>query len=158
MDDAIIAYIRKKYNLLIGERTAEQIKIKIGSACEDGEEQILEVRGRNLMDGLPKNVEISSMEVREALADTVQSIVDTIRSTLEKTPPELASDIVERGIMLTGGGALLKGLDQLISKETGIPVQVAEDPLDCVVQGTLKQLEMGIPMDFFERRRKYSNQ
>ncbi len=158
MDDAIIAYIRKKYNLLIGERTAEQIKIKIGSACEDSEEQILEVRGRNLMDGLPKNVEISSMEVREALADTVQSIVDTIRSTLEKTPPELASDIVERGIMLTGGGALLKGLDQLISKETGIPVQVAEDPLDCVVQGTLKQLEMGIPMDFFERRRKYSNQ
>jgi rod shape-determining protein MreB len=158
MDDAIIAYIRKKYNLLIGERTAEQIKMKIGSACEGNEEQIMEVRGRNLMDGLPKNVEISSVEVREALADTVSSIVDTIRSTLEKTPPELASDIVERGIMLTGGGALLSGLDRLISQETGIPVQVAENPLDCVVQGTLKRLEMGISMDFFERRRKYSNQ
>jgi rod shape-determining protein MreB len=158
MDDAIIAYIRKKYNLLIGERTAEQIKMKIGSACEGNEEQIMEVRGRNLMDGLPKNVEISSVEVREALADTVSSIVDTIRSTLEKTPPELASDIVERGIMLTGGGALLSGLDRLISQETGIPVQVAENPLDCVVQGTLKRLERGISMDFFERRRKYSNQ
>jgi rod shape-determining protein MreB len=158
MDDAIIAYIRKKYNLLIGERTAEQIKMKIGSACEGNEEQIMEVRGRNLMDGLPKNVEISSVEVREALADTVSSIVDTIRSTLEKTPPELASDIVERGIMLTGGGGLLSGLDRLISQETGIPVQVAENPLDCVVQGTLKRLEMGISMDFFERRRKYSNQ
>ncbi len=158
MDDAIITYVRKKYNLLIGERTAEQIKIKIGSACESDQEEILEVRGRNLMDGLPKNIEISSVEVREALADTVRSIVDTIRSTLEKTPPELASDIVDRGIVLTGGGALLRGLDRLITQETGIPVRVAENALDCVAQGTLKRLEMDIDMDFFERRRKYSNQ
>ena len=158
MDDAIITYIRKKYNVLIGERTAEQIKIAIGSAVTVGEEESMEVRGRNLMDGLPKNVVITSGEIVEALSDTVAGIVDTIRSTLEKTPPELASDIVDRGIMLTGGGALLKGLDLLISKETGIPVFVAENPLDCVVQGTLKRLEMGIPMDFFERRRKYANQ
>lgn len=157
MDDAIITYVRKKYNLLIGERTAEQIKIKIGSACP-GEDAVLEVRGRNLLDGLPKNAQISSNEIREALQDTVASIVDAIRSTLEKTPPELASDIVDQGIMLTGGGALLQGLDQLIAKETGIPVRVADEPLDCVVQGTLKRLEMGIAMDFFERRRKYANQ
>lgn len=158
MDDAIITFVRKKYNLLIGERTAEQIKIEIGSACETGEEKVLEVRGRNLLDGLPKNVEISSVQVRQALSDTVASIVDTIRSTLEKTPPELASDIVDRGIVLTGGGALLRGLDLLISKETGIPVRVADNALDCVVEGTLKRLDMGIAMDYFERRRKYSNQ
>ncbi len=158
MDDAIISYVRKKYNVLIGERTAEQIKMAIGSAMCVGEEESLEVRGRNLMDGLPKNVVVTSTEIQEALADTVAGIVDTVRSTLEKTPPELASDIVDRGITLTGGGALLKGLDLLISKETGIPVFVAENPLDCVVQGTLKRLEMGIPMDFFERRRKYANQ
>lgn len=158
MDDAIITYVRKKHNLLIGERTAEQIKIKIGSACETGEDQILEVRGRNLMDGLPKNIELSSVEVRKALSDTVASIIDTIRGTLEKTPPELASDIVDHGIMLTGGGALLRGLDRLIAEETGIPVRVADSPLDCVVEGTLKHLEMGVPMDFFERRRKYANQ
>ena len=158
MDDAIITYIRKKYNLLIGERTAEQIKMTIGSACETEEEQILEVRGRNLMDGLPKNIDISSQEIREALSDVVASIVDTVRSTLEKTPPELASDIVDRGIVLTGGGALLRGLDRLISAETDIPVRVADNALDCVVQGTLKRLEMDIDMDFFERRRKYSNQ
>ena len=158
MDDAIITYVRKKYNLLIGERTAEQIKMTIGSACETEEEQILEVRGRNLMDGLPKNIDISSAEVREALSDVVASIVDTVRSTLEKTPPELASDIVDRGIVLTGGGAMLRGLDRLIARETDIPVRVAENPLDCVVQGTLKRLEMDIDMDFFERRRKYANQ
>ncbi len=158
MDDAIITFVRKKFNLLIGERTAEQIKIEIGSACETGEEKVLEVRGRNLLDGLPKNVEISSVQVRQALSDTVASIVDTIRSTLEKTPPELASDIVDRGIVLTGGGALLRGLDLLISKETGIPVRVADNALDCVVEGTLKRLDMGIAMDYFERRRKYSNQ
>ncbi len=158
MDDAIISYVRKKYNLLIGERTAEQIKIKIGTAVETEQEGVLEVRGRNLMDGLPKNIHISSREVREALYDTLAGIVDTIRATLEKTPPELAADIVENGIVLTGGGALLNGLDRLISAETGIAVRVAENPLDCVVQGTLKRLEMGIAMDFFERRRKYANQ
>ena len=158
MDDAIIAYIRKKYNLLIGERTAEQIKIQIGSAVETEEEKVLEVRGRNLMDGLPKHIHISSREVREALYDTLAGIVDTIRATLEKTPPELAADIVENGIVLTGGGALLSGLDRLISAETGIVVRVAENPIDCVVQGTLKRLEMDVDMDFFERRRKYANQ
>ena len=158
MDDAIITYIRKKYNVLIGERTAEQIKINIGSAKCVGEEEAMEVRGRNLMDGLPKNIMVTSAEIEEALSDTVAGIVDAVRSTLEKTPPELVSDIVDRGIMLTGGGALLKGLDLLISSEIGIPVFVAENPLDCVVQGTLKRLEMGIPMDFFERRRKYANQ
>ncbi len=158
MDDAIISYIRKRYNLLIGERTAEQIKIKIGSAIADDQEQVMEVRGRNLMDGLPKNIEITSNEVREALADTLFGIVDTIRATLEKTPPELAADIVENGMVLTGGGALLSGLEHLISAETGIPVRVADNPIDCVVQGTLKRLEMGIAMDFFERRRKYTNQ
>ncbi len=158
LDDAIITHIRKKYNVLIGERTAEQIKMKIGCAVCVGEEETMEVRGRNLMDGLPKNVEVTSTEIQAAMADTLAGIVDTVRSTLEKTPPELASDIVDRGIVLTGGGALLKGLDLLISNETGIPVFVAENPLDCVVQGTLKRLEMGIPMDFFERRRKYANQ
>ncbi len=158
MDDAIISYVRKKYNLLIGERTAEQIKMKIGTAIETDEEKVLEVRGRNLMDGLPKNIHINSREVREALYDTLAGIVDTIRATLEKTPPELAADIVENGIVLTGGGALLNGLDRLISAETGIQVRVADNPLDCVVQGTLKRLEMGIGMDFFERRRKYANQ
>ncbi len=157
MDDAIISYVRKKYNLLIGERTAEQLKMKIGSADELDEDPVLEVRGRNLMDGLPKNVQIASHEIREALADTVGAIVDAIRSTLEKTPPELASDIVDQGIMLTGGGALLQGFDRLIARETGIPVRVADQPLDCVVEGTLKRLEMGVPMDFFERRRKYAN-
>ncbi len=156
MDDAIMSYVRKKYNLLIGERTAEQIKMKIGSACEWNEEPVLEVRGRNLMDGLPKNITIAGGEVREALFDVVSTIVDTVRSTLEKTPPELASDIVDAGIVLTGGGALLHGMDTLIQRETGIPVRVAENPLDCVVQGTLKRLETGVSMDFFERRRKYS--
>ena len=158
LDDAIISYVRRKYNVLIGERTAEQIKMTVGTALCAGEEEAMEVRGRNLMDGLPKNIMITSTEAQEALADTLAGIVDTIRSTLEKTPPELVSDIVDRGIVLTGGGALLKGMDLLISKETGIPVFVAENPLDCVVQGTLKRLEMGIPMNFFERRRKYGNQ
>ncbi|MCR5484181.1 MAG: rod shape-determining protein [Clostridiales bacterium] len=135
-DEAIIAYIKKKYNLLIGERTAEDIKIKIGSAYPYDGEGAMDIKGRNLMDGLPKHIEISSEEVREALSDPVNQILDAVRSTLEKTPPELASDIIDRGIMLTGGGALLRGLDRLIADETRIHVLVAEKPLDCVVDGT----------------------
>ncbi len=140
-DEAIIAYIRKKHNLLIGERTAEDIKIKIGSAYPYDGEGAMDVKGRNLLDGLPKNIEITSEEVREALSDPVNQILDTIHSTLEKTPPELSADIIDRGIMLTGGGALLRGLDKLISIETKIPVHIAENPLDCVVDGTGMCLE-----------------
>lgn len=135
-DEAIIAYIKKKYNLLIGERTAEDIKITIGSAYPYDGEGAMNIKGRNLMDGLPKNVEISSEEIREALADPVNQILDAVRATLEKTPPELAADIIDCGIMLTGGGALLRGLDKLIAGETKIPVLIAERPLDCVVEGT----------------------
>ncbi len=135
-DEAIISYIKKKYNLLIGERTAEDIKIKIGSAYPYEGEGTINIKGRNLMDGLPKNVDITSEEIREALADPVSQIVDSVKSTLEKTPPELAADIIDHGIMLTGGGALLRGLDKLIAAETKIPVLIATNPLDCVADGT----------------------
>ena len=135
-DEAIISYIKKKYNLLIGERTAEDIKIKIGSAFPYEGEGTINIKGRNLMDGLPKNVDVTSEEIREALADPVSQIVDAVKSTLEKTPPELAADIIDHGIMLTGGGALLRGLDKLISAETKIPVNIAVNPLDCVADGT----------------------
>lgn len=141
LDEAIINYIRRKHNLLIGERTAEQIKIEIGSAKPYENETSIEIKGRNQVDGLPKNVIISSEEVREAMADPISQIIDTIRVTLEKTPPELSSDIIERGITMTGGGALLRGLAELIAEETGIPVTVAANPLDCVVLGTAKHLE-----------------
>ena len=156
MDEAIITYIRKRHNVLIGERTAEQIKINIGSATIFEGEEPMEVRGRNLVDGLPKNVIITPGEVRDALADTVSNILDAVRTTLEKTPPELAGDVVNRGIVLTGGGALLRGLDRVISDVTGISVEIAENPLDCVVEGTLKRIEMGIDESFFDRRRKYN--
>lgn len=135
-DEAIISYIKKKYNLLIGERTAEDIKIKIGSAFPYEGEGTINIKGRNLMDGLPKNVDVTSEEIREALADPVSQIVDAVKSTLEKTPPELAADIIDHGIMLTGGGALLRGLDKLLSSETKIPVNIATNPLDCVADGT----------------------
>ncbi|MBR3818435.1 MAG: rod shape-determining protein [Clostridia bacterium] len=135
-DEAIISYIKKKYNLLIGERTAEDIKIKIGSAYPYEGEGTINIKGRNLMDGLPKNVDITSEEIREAMSDTVSQIVDAVKSTLEKTPPELAADIIDHGIMLTGGGALLRGLDTLIASETKIPVLIAQNPLDCVADGT----------------------
>lgn len=134
-DEAIISYVKKKYNLLIGDRTAEDIKIKIGSAYPYEGEGVLNVKGRNLLDGLPKNVDITADEIREALADPVAQIADAVKATLEKTPPELASDIIDRGIMLTGGGALLRGLDKLIANETKIPVLVAQNPLDCVADG-----------------------
>ncbi len=151
-DEAIISYVKKKYNLLIGERTAEDIKIKIGSAFPYEEESTMEVKGRNLVDGLPKNITISSDEVREALADPVGAIVDAIRSTLERTPPELSADIIDNGIMLTGGGAMLRGLDVLVNRETGMPVHVAEDPLDCVAIGTGKCLDLGMTSNFRSNR------
>lgn len=135
-DSAIIAYVKKKYNLLIGERTSEDIKINIGSAYPYEEEQNMEIKGRNLMDGLPKNIFISPSEIREALSDPVASVVDAIKSTLERTPPELSADIIDNGITLTGGGAMLKGLDRLVAEETGMPVYIAEDPLDCVAKGS----------------------
>ena len=151
-DEAIVSYVKKKYNLLIGERTAEEIKIRIGSAfpTEETINAFVEIKGRNLVDGLPKNVTIHADEVREALADSV----DAIKDTLEKTPPELAADIIDRGIMLTGGGALLRGLDKLVAQETGIPVHVAERPLDCVVEGTGKSLEVELPKNRYRGRRK----
>ena len=140
-DNAIIQYIKKKYNLLIGERTAENIKMNIGSAFPLETEETMEIKGRNLLNGLPENIEISSVEIREALGDAVSSVIDAVKVTLEKTPPELAADIIDQGIMLTGGGALLRGLDRLISQETGMPVHIAESPLDCVAEGTGKVLE-----------------
>ena len=157
LDESIIAYIKKKHNLLIGERTAERIKIDIGSALPYENEQSIEIKGRNLIDGLPKNVIITSAEVREAMADTIQAIVDAVRSTLEKTPPELAADIVDRGATLTGGGALLRGLSQLIADEIGIPVTVAQNPIDCVVLGTAKRLEgTGFENYVFRRGKRFN--
>lgn len=153
LDEAIIGYIRKKHNLLIGERTAEQIKIEIGSAKPYEDEKSIEIRGRNLVDGLPKNITISSEEVRNAMADTVSQIIDTIRTTLEKTPPELSADIIDSGIVLAGGGALLRGLAELIAEETGMPVSVAANPLDCVVMGTQKRLEGDVGFNNYVFRR-----
>lgn len=143
LDVSIVNYIKKKYNLLIGERTAEDIKMTIGSAAPyEGEaEAEMEIKGRNLVDGLPKNIFITPEEIRNALADPIASIIDAIRTTLERTPPELSADIIDHGITLTGGGALLKGIDDLISQETNIPVYVAEDPMDCVALGTGEALE-----------------
>lgn len=140
-DEAIVTYIKKKYNLLIGERTAENIKITIGSAYPYEGEGTMMVKGRNLVDGLPKNIRITAEEVREALRDPLMMIVDAILNTLEKTPPELSADIIDNGIMLTGGGALLRGLDKLIEEETGMPVRIAERPLDCVVDGAGMRLD-----------------
>lgn len=141
-DAAIISYIKRKYNLLIGERTAEDIKISIGSAFPYQGEKGLAVKGRNLVDGLPKNIIISAAEVREAIIEPLADIVEEVKATLEETPPELSADILDHGIMLTGGGALLKGIDQLISQETGMPVHVAEHPLDCVAEGTGRMLDI----------------
>ncbi|NLW17275.1 MAG: rod shape-determining protein [Firmicutes bacterium] len=141
IDEAIMAYIKRHYNLMIGERTAEETKKTIGSAYIMEEEQTMDVRGRDLVTGLPKTLEITSTEVREALAEPVRAIIDAVKSTLERTPPELAADVMDRGIMMTGGGSLLKGLDKLISEETGMPVHIAEEPLACVAIGTGKILE-----------------
>ena len=153
LDESIINYIRKKHSLLIGERTAEQIKIEIGSVLPYEDETSLEIKGRNLVDGLPKNIVITSAEVRDAMSDTVSQIIDNIKLTLEKTPPELAADIIDRGITLTGGGALLRGLAELIGQQTGMPVTIAANPLDCVVMGTAKRLDGGGGFDNYVFRR-----
>ncbi|WP_173916007.1 rod shape-determining protein [Halobacillus sp. Marseille-Q1614] len=141
MDDAIIQHVRKKYNLMIGERTAEDIKMEIGGAGAIEDKEEMEIRGRDLLSGLPKTITINSEEIVRALKDTVDSIIETVKNTLEKTPPELAADIMERGIVLTGGGALLKNIDRVISEETNMPVFIADEPLDCVAIGTGKSLE-----------------
>ena len=140
-DEAIVRYMRKKHNLLIGERTAEDIKIKVGSAYPKAEVTTMNVRGRNLVTGLPKTVEVSSEETEEALREATSQIVEAVHSVLEKTPPELASDIADRGIVLTGGGSLLSGLEDLIEDKTGINTMTAEDPMTCVAIGTGKFIE-----------------
>lgn len=141
LDNYIVNFVKKEHSLMIGERTAEEVKIKIGSAILDNGLEDMEIRGRDLVSGLPKTLIITSKEIYEALKEPVNNIIDAIKSNLEKTPPELSSDIMEQGIVLTGGGALLNGLDVLITKETGIPVIVAENPLDCVALGTGKALD-----------------
>lgn len=140
-DEAIITYVRRNYGMLIGESTAEQIKKEIGSAFPEGQIREIEVKGRNLAEGIPRSFRISSNEVREALSQPLNTIVTAVKDALEDTPPEIASDISERGIMLTGGGALIPGLDRLISEETGLPTLVADDPLTCVVRGCGLALE-----------------
>lgn len=141
MNEAIIQFFKKNFNLLIGEKTAEKIKCEIGSAMPLDEELTAEVKGRDLVDGIPKTIEISSVEIRKALNESIDTIVEAVKVALERTPPELSSDILDRGIVLTGGGALLKNLDQRILEETSLPVHVAEDPLTCVVRGCGKILE-----------------
>ncbi len=143
MDRAIVQYVKRKYNLLIGERTAERIKIEIGAALLDAlvELRTVEVKGRDLVTGVPKTITLTSQEVNEALLETIASIVDVVRVALENTPPELSSDLVDKGIKLAGGGSLLRGIDRLLSRVTGLPVSVAEDPLFCVVKGVGKVLE-----------------
>jgi rod shape-determining protein MreB len=140
MDEAIVEYLKKTYNLMVGERTSEDIKIKIGSAYPLEEELSLEVKGRDLVAGLPKTVTITSEEIRDALQEPIRAILEVTKISLERTPPELAADLIEHGIVMAGGGSLLKGLDKLISEETGLPVHIAEDPLTAVAQGTGKVL------------------
>jgi len=141
IDEAIVNYVRQVFNLYIGDRTAEECKITIGSAYKIEQELKMEIRGRDLVTGLPRSTMITSEEVREAIADPINAIVETVKETLEDTPPELAADIMDRGITLAGGGALIRGLDKLISRETGMPVVIAQDPLSCVVLGTGKYLD-----------------
>ncbi len=143
MNDAILEYVKKHYNLLVGERRAEEIKIALGSAfpLEGGERRTTQVKGRDLVDGIPKTITVSDEEVREALRESVMTIVETVRTCLERTPPELAADIVDKGIVITGGGALLPGLDRLLRQETRLPVTIADDPLSCVALGTGKLLD-----------------
>lgn len=141
IDDAIIQYIKRTYNLMIGERTSEQLKLDIGSALPLEQTETMEIRGRDLVSGLPKTLTVSSDEITGALSDTISHIVDAVKVTLEKCPPELSADIMDRGIVLTGGGGLLRNMDKLLSQETGMPVIVAENPLDCVAIGTGRALE-----------------
>lgn len=148
MDECIVNYIKRKYNLLIGERTAEKIKIEIGSAYPLEETLSMEVKGRDLVDGIPKTFQITDEEIRNALSEPITTIIDTVKDALEKTPPELASDIVDKGIVLAGGGALLRGLDVILREETGLPITLAEDPLTAIVLGTGKCLD---EMDLLKR-------
>jgi rod shape-determining protein MreB len=141
LDEAIVQHLKRKYNLLIGERTAEQIKIEIGSAYPDDTVRRMEVKGRDLVSGIPKTLEIDSNEIREALSETVNAIVEAVRIALERTPPELAADIVDKGIVLAGGGAYLRNIDALLRDETGLPVVIAEDALSCVALGSGKVLD-----------------
>ena len=141
IDDTIVQYMKQQYSLLIGERTAEEIKIQLASAYPMAESQTMEVKGRDLVSGIPKTLYINDTEIREALADVCSSIVQAVRNALESTPPELSSDIVDRGIVLAGGGSLLKGLDLLLRDQTGLPVMYAEDPLSAVANGTGKVLD-----------------
>ena len=148
MDESIINYLKRTYNLMIGERTAENIKITIGSAAPLPEELSMEVKGRDLVAGLPKTIVISSEEIREALLETVSTIIEAVRISLERCPPELSADLIDRGLILAGGGALLRGVDRLISEETGLPVSVADDPLSAVVLGTGRVLD---ELDFLRK-------
>ena len=141
MNEAIVHYIKRNYNLMIGERTAEDIKKQIGSAYPDGNKETMEVRGRDLLTGLPKTINVSCQEIQEALSEPISNIVEAVKLTLERTPPELAADILDKGIVMAGGGSLLRGIDRLLSEETGMPVQIAEDPLTCVARGTGIALE-----------------
>ncbi len=141
LDEYIMTYVKKEHSMIIGERTAEEIKITIGAAYPKAQEERMSVKGRDILTGLPKNIQLTSSEIVEALKEPVAAIIDAVKETLEATPPELAADIMEKGIMLTGGGALLSGLDKIIKIETGIPVLIADDPLDCVARGTGKCLE-----------------
>lgn len=141
LDEAIVQYVKRTYNMLIGERTGEEVKMTIGSAYPTGKEETMEIRGRDLVTGLPRTLRVTSEEIRRAIQEPVSSILEAIKITLENTPPELAADIMDRGIVMTGGGALLRGLDTLISKETGMPVHVADEPLLCVVKGAGKCLD-----------------
>ncbi|MCH7489537.1 MAG: rod shape-determining protein [Gemmatimonadetes bacterium] len=141
LDQAIVQFMRKNYNLLIGEPTAEMIKIQIGSAAPVGEEKEMDAKGRDLVSGIPKVVRVHSSEIREAIQEPIQQIVDAIRRALEITPPELASDIVDRGIVMAGGGSMIRGLDVLVSQETSLPIRLDDDPLTCVVRGTGRILE-----------------
>jgi rod shape-determining protein MreB and related proteins len=141
LDEAIINHIKKHYSLLVGERTAEEIKIQLGTAMRDGPNLCMKVRGRDVVAGVPKNIEVNVEEVYHALQEPIAAVVEAVRMSLERTPPELASDIVDRGIVLSGGGALLRGLDILVQKETGVPVHIAADPLSGTVLGAGKVLE-----------------
>ena len=146
LDDSIISYLKRSYNLMIGERTAEDIKIRIGSAYPLTKELSMDVKGRDLVAGLPKTITISSEEVREALSEQLNTIINAVRTTLERCPPELAADLVDKGIVVAGGGALLRGLDQLFHEQTGLPIHIADDPLSAVAEGTGKALQ---ELDFF---------
>lgn len=141
MDEAIVQHIKRNYNLLIGERTSEWIKINLGNAFPDTDVQTLEIKGRDLVTGIPRILQINSDEVREAITEPVHAIIEAIKVTLERTPPELAGDIVDKGIVMAGGGSLLKGIDKLVHEETGLPVTIAEDPISCVVIGTGQALD-----------------